>query len=335
MVTVSPNKGSVKGGNVIRVRGHHLRDQREGNPVIKIGDQALTNLRSLDESDSWDPNSIEVYEGTVPSALQAGTYPITINNHWGATTIATKYTYGAKPEITSISPASAANSGGSLVTLTGKNFGTIGTPSVTIDGIKSPCVTRISDTKVVAMVPQTATTGSVDVNIIAGTGGGSPDLPSTMALVAAGTAPTISKVAPATVAIGGGDEVVLTGTGFGVAGTVGVRVGENCAKVISSTATSITFEAPSGDAAGATDIIVGATAATLTKVGALTYAATPGVTSVVPSSIASSAVWRCSQGSHQRCWLRFGRKDQGRFCCGSQLLGNRKWHQDYWHSHSD
>ena len=290
MVTVSPNKGSVKGGNTIRVRGHHLYDRNEGWPVIKIGDQALTNVNRIQSADSWDPNSIEVYEGTVPEAVKAGSYPITINNHWGATTIATKYTYGAKPEITSIAPASAANSGGSLVTLTGTGFGSIGTPSVTIDGVKSPCVTRVSDTKVIAMVPQTASTGSVDVNIIAGTGGGSPDLPAKMSLVAAGTAPTISKVAPSTVAIGGGDEVVITGTGFGAAGTVGVRVGENCARVISSTATSVTFEAPSGDAAGATDIVVGSTAATLTKAGALTYAATPGVTSVVPSSIASSAV---------------------------------------------
>ena len=39
MVTISPSKGSVKGGNKIRIRGHHLRDYMIGNTVVKIGGQ--------------------------------------------------------------------------------------------------------------------------------------------------------------------------------------------------------------------------------------------------------------------------------------------------------
>ncbi|MEY4391123.1 MAG: hypothetical protein RLZZ400_866, partial [Actinomycetota bacterium] len=210
-------------------------------------------------------------------------------NHCGDNVLSAKYTYSAKPEITSIAPAAVSNSGGSLITLTGKNFGTSGTPAVTIDGIKSPCVTRVSDTKVIAMVPANTKTGAVDVNMISGAGGGSPDLPASLTLNAAGAAPTISKVTPAAVSVGGGDEVVLTGTGFGAVGTVGVMVGANCARVTASTSTSVTIEVPSGDAAGVVDITVGSTTGTLVKVGALTYTPTPGVSKVEPSSIPSYA----------------------------------------------
>ena len=66
-------------------------------------------------------------------------------------------------------------------------------------------------------------------------------------------------------------------------------MGGNCARVTASTATTVTFEAPSGDVAGAADIVVGTSTGTLNKSAALTYVATPGVTSVVPSSINSSA----------------------------------------------
>lgn len=288
-ITLSPSKGSIAGGNKIRIRGHHLSDQINGYPVIKIGGQEVTSLNRISDEDWYEPNSMEVYEGVVPASVQSGAVPVTITNHMGTTTASVKYTYSAKPEITSIAPASVANSGGSLVTITGKNFGVSGTPAVTIDGIKSPCVTRVSDTKVVAMVPASTTVGKVDVNMISGAGGGSPDLPASMTLAAPGTLPTASKFAPSAVSIGGGDEIVITGTNFGAAGTVGVMVGANCARVTASTSTSITIEAPSGDAAGAADVTIGTTTGTVVKVAAVTYNPTPGVSKVLPSSIPSYA----------------------------------------------
>jgi len=215
---------------------------------------------------------------------------VVVSKHWGDIQSTAKYTNGAKPVKTTVAPATVSNTGGSLVTLTGKNFGAFGTPAVTIDGIKSPCVTRVSDTKIVAMVPADANTGDVAVNMISSVGGGSPDSPATLTLAAQTKAATVTKVAPTSISLGGGDEVVLTGTDFGAAGTFGVTVGGNCARITASTATTVTIEAPSGDAAGAVDVVVGTTTGTITKVGALTYAATPGVTSVVPSSIASVAV---------------------------------------------
>ena len=290
-VTVSPSKGSINGGNKVRVRGQNMREMMEWSPgVVKIGGQPLTDLREINSNDRWDPvNNYDTYEGVVPAATQAGAVPITVTNTFGETTISTKYIYSAKPVIDSVAPATVSNSGGSLVTLTGKNFGTVGTPTVTINGNKSPCVTRVSDTKVIAMVPADTATGDVDVNMISGAGGGSPDLPATVKLAAPSVATTATKVAPSAVSIAGGDSVVVTGTGFSAVGTVGVMVGANCAKVTASTSTSVTFEVPSGDTAGATDVVIGSTTGTVTKVGGLTYNPMPGVTSVVPSQIAPYA----------------------------------------------
>jgi len=288
-ITIAPAKGSLAGGNVIRISGHHMYDNAIYTyPVFKIGGQVVTNFQMTTESDYNDPSSIDSYLLTVPAAAAAGAVSVVVSNSWGDFQSSAKYTYGAKPEITSVAPATVSNTGGSLVTLTGKNFGASGTPAVTIDGIKSPCVTRVSDTKIVAMVPVSASTGAVDVNMISSVGGGSPDSPATLNLAAQTKAATVTKVAPSSVSIGGGDEVVLTGTDFGAAGTVGVTIGGNCARITAATATSLTIEAPSGDAAGAVDIVVGTSTGTLTKVGGLTYVATPGVTSVAPSSITSS-----------------------------------------------
>ncbi len=288
-VTVSPTKGSVNGGTTIKITGHHLGDPWNNYLPVKIGGIDATNVTQLRSDDWWSLDGTETYSAVVPAAPAAGAASITISNRWGDTTLSSKFNYGAKPEITSVAPATVSNSGGSLITLTGKNFGTLGTPSVTIDGIKSPCVTRVSDTKVVAMVPADAATGSVDVNLIAGTGGGSPDLPAQISLAASSANPTVKTVTPNKIAIGGGDEIVITGTNFGAAGTVGVTIGGNCATVSASSATSITVQTPSGDASGAADIVVGSTTGTLTKVGGVTYVATPGITSVAPSTIASSA----------------------------------------------
>jgi outer membrane protein OmpA-like peptidoglycan-associated protein len=288
-VSISPNKGALKGGNRFTIKGFNIMNRQNWEaPVVKIGGKVATNMQ-WGQWDQDNPREQDIFEGIIPAGVEAGSVPITITNEWGEFPVTAKYTYSGTPAITSISPSTVSNAGGALITLTGTGFGTIGIPSVTIDGIKSPCVTRVSDTKVVAMIPVGASAGSVDVNIISGAGGGAALSPSTVTLVASTTLPTATKFTPTSVALGGGDEIVITGTNFGAAGTVGVTVGGNCARVITSTATSITIEAPSGDVAGAADVVIGATTGSVTKVGAVTFVPSDGVTSVTPNSISTTA----------------------------------------------
>ena len=288
-VSITPNKGALKGGNKFRIKGFNIMNRKTWDPpIIKIGGKIVPDIQ-WGQWDTDNPREQDIFEGYIPAGVAVGSVPITVTTEWGEFPVTAKYTYSGKPDITSISPSSVSNAGGALITLTGTGFGTIGTPSVTIDGIKSPCVTRISDTSVVAMIPVGASAGSVDVNIISAAGGGSAATPATVTLVASTTLPTATKFTPTSVSLGGGDEIVITGTNFGASGTVGVTVGGNCARVISSTATSITIEAPSGDVAGAADVIIGATTGSVTKAAAITFAPNEGVASVTPNTIATTA----------------------------------------------
>ena len=296
-VAFSPAKGPLAGGNTVKVTGHHLCNyDRESWPTFAIGGVEVSNLSAIvcDNNSFWGSagnqqfDQLDKFSFTVPAGVSAGPADITIDIGYGPTPISTKYIYGAKPTITSISPSTVANTGGSLVTLNGANFGLSGTPTVTIDGVKSPYVQRISDSKVIAMVPASSSTGAVELNIISSSGGGALDTPASLTLNAASANPTISSVTPGTAGVAGGDVVTISGTGFS-ANSTGVTFGGVPAKVTASTATSLTVEVPTADSAGSVSIVVGTPTGLATKPNGFTYAATPGVTSVSPSTISSTA----------------------------------------------
>ncbi len=303
-VTISPAFDSLAGGKSIKVKGKYLLsyyyypDLDFGAGVMTNGDEnwasydwSLQNTKgySVDE----DCNSFEtcsagtdVWYFEVPEGQTAGKTPVAVCNDHGCAIARTKFIYGDKPEIAAVSPSSVAITGGSTITLTGKNFGLSGTPTVTIGGEKSPFVIRVSATKVTAVVPAHAA-GDVDVNILNPNGGGGNATPAKLKYVAAGTAPAITSVTPATSILAGGGEATIKGTGFGTAGTMGVLVGGKHAKVTASSATSITFEVPEGDETGAVNVIVNSTAGTKTKAAALTYVYPAGITSISPSLVSS------------------------------------------------
>lgn len=205
-----------------------------------------------------------------------------------------KFTYAGRPVVSSVSPAAVSAAGGSVLTLTGSNFGKSGLPSVTVNGLKASCVTRISDTKVTAVVPAsspaTAVTGA-EVSILPASGAGAPEAPGSIDLTSPGAAPVVSAPSaakPAAASTVGGTLVTVTGSGFGPAGTVGVTVGGECAKVTASTATSVTFEAPAASAAGLKPIVVSSITGSKTIANAIKYSAPAGVTTVAPAIVSSA-----------------------------------------------
>lgn len=292
-VTLSPAKGSVLGGNLVKVSGHFLCNPYLGEfaPTITIGGKPVSELNIVSCDSETSSGGLQ-YDGLdrmvfkAPSSAKVGAQEVTIDAGYGVFTIAQKYTYGDKPTVESILPATVANSGGSLVTINGSNFGTSGTPIVTIGGSKSPYVQRISDSKILAMVPASVTVGTVEVNVISSSGGGALDTPAAINLVAASKSPSVSSVSPASSTLGGGDVVTITGTGF-VAGATGVTINGVPAKVTTSSATSLSVEVPSADAPGKVDISVGVPTGLVLKASAFTYVVNSGVASVSPAVINS------------------------------------------------
>jgi outer membrane protein OmpA-like peptidoglycan-associated protein len=298
-VSLTPAKGPLAGGNTVKITGHHLcnygfnDDEDSQEPVITIGGQQVTNLSIISgcDEDSWYASSdgknfdgLDKLSFTVPAGMTAGAADLTLDIGYGPTKSAVKYTYGAKPTVTAIAPSIVANTGGSIVTITGTNFGSAGTPTVIIDGNKSPYVKRLSDTKVLAMVPASSSTGAVEVQLISASGGGALDVPATLTYAAASTNPTISGITPNNGGVAGGDVITISGTGFDLVAT-GVTIAGIPAKVTAATATSLTVETPTADNAGAADIVVGTPTGIATSTGGYTFNATPGITSVSPSSI--------------------------------------------------
>jgi hypothetical protein len=292
-VNMSPAKGPLVGGNVVKISGHFLCNTGLWTPpVITIGGKPVTELTQL-SCDSKRSSTGDQYDGLdrysfkVPPSTTAGPAEVSVDIGYGAVVISQKYVYGGKPVINSITPSSVANTGGSMVTIEGASFGISGTPIVTIGGEKSPYVVRVSDSKLLAMVPASAATGSVDLNVISSSGGGALDIPASITLVAASEGPTIKSISPATSSLSGGDSAVITGTGFS-ASTTGVTLGGIPAKVTAVTSTTLTIEVPGADVVGAANLAVGTSTGLAIKNSAFTYTANPGVTSVAPGVVKST-----------------------------------------------
>jgi RHS repeat-associated protein len=153
------------------------------------------------------------------------------------------YTFSAAtatPVVYSVTPSAAGL--GSQVTIAGSNFGTSqGSSSVTFNGTATSSITSWTNSQIVAIVPTTATSGSVvvTVNSVAS----NADITFTV------INPVVSAVTPASAPVGG--TVTVTGTGFGALQN-GSQVQFNglAGNVTSWSATSVTLTVPSGATSG-------------------------------------------------------------------------------------
>lgn len=291
-LSFSPSSGPVAGGTVITLRGRFIVSGTD-NLVVKVGDQTVTDPTVVSEADG-EGNPFDTYtQGQdvisfpAPASAATGPVPITVTNDIGTTAAAGTFTYSARPTITSIVPATVANSGGSVITVQGTAFGTSGRPTVIINGVKSPYVTAISAGRLTAVVPPAVgTTGPVAVSVSSSQGGGISSA-AILDLVAPTTLPTISGVSPASGPVGA--DVTLTGTGFGAAGTAGVSVGGQWSLVTAASPTSLTFEVPPTDTTGAEDVVVGATTGAVTEAAGFTVLPAAGIATVTPPTVPSYA----------------------------------------------
>jgi RHS repeat-associated protein len=153
------------------------------------------------------------------------------------------YTFSAAtstPVVYSVTPSSGGL--GSQVTIAGSNFGgTQGSSSITFNGIAASSITSWTNSQIVAIVPTTATSGSVVVT--ANSVASNADMTFTV------INPVVSAVTPASAPVGG--TVTVTGTGFGALQN-GSQVQFNGlgGNVTSWSATSVTLTVPSGATSG-------------------------------------------------------------------------------------
>ncbi len=230
ITTISPTSGPE--GTLVTVTGTNF-GTTQGSSVIKFNGliAAVT---------TWSNTQITV---AVPRGATTGNVAVIVN---GVASNGKTFTVTGALTITAISPTSGPE--GTLVTVTGTNFGaTQGTSTLKFNGLVT-AVTTWSNTQITVAVPKGATTGNVAVlvNKVASNG---KTFTVTGAL-------TITSISPTSGAVGA--TVTITGTNFGATqGTSTVKFnGKLVATYVSWSSSSIKVLVPSGATSGPLVVLV-------------------------------------------------------------------------------
>ncbi|WP_406263294.1 IPT/TIG domain-containing protein [Streptomyces sp. NBC_00191] len=148
--------GPTGGGNTVTINGTGLTTAS----TVNFGANAATPTVISD-------NQLSV---TVPTGAGPGTVSVSVTTA-GGTNNGLSYTYVDTPTVTTLSPNSGSDDGGTAVTITGTNLST--TQSITFDGALAP-FTAVTSTSVIAVTPP-GSAGAVDV-VVTTTGGSATEV---------------------------------------------------------------------------------------------------------------------------------------------------------------
>ncbi|MBT0768317.1 IPT/TIG domain-containing protein [Kineosporia sp. J2-2] len=267
---LSPNSGPEAGGRTVTISGSGFT----GATGVSFGGTPVPVGQLTVSSDS----SITV---TAPPGT-AGTVVVTVTAPGGTSGNvlgASNFTYVAAPVVSGISPNTGATAGDPLTGITISGSGFSGATSVDFGGT---AVTPLSvtNTQITLLGFPAHATGPVYVRVTTPNGGTSAQTASSV-FTYVGT-PTLTSITPDTGPVGGGGDVVLTGTGFTNATSVqfGATAGTNLRK---DSDTQITVQVPSGVTAGTRNVTVVSSYGT-SNAQTYTYAALPVLTSLTPGT---------------------------------------------------
>jgi hypothetical protein len=148
VTAIKPAEGPVSGGTVVTITGTNF-----GKAVaVKFGSIAATAA------------SCNATECSATSPAGTGTVDVTVTTLGGASaaTTADRFSYAAAPTVTAIKPKEGPVTGGTLVTVTGTNFGKA--PVVTFGSTAAISITVKSANSLTAISPPGS--GTVDVRVL-------------------------------------------------------------------------------------------------------------------------------------------------------------------------
>ncbi|MBI2764772.1 MAG: IPT/TIG domain-containing protein [Chloroflexi bacterium] len=245
---IQPNAGPTAGGNIVTVKGFNFTSGllvMFGNALVPPADVTFV-----------DPTMFTV---KVPKAV-AGPVEVKVTTPSGTSPAVpgvTLYTYTDGPIVQGLNPKEGSTGGGTIVIITGVNFGiaTAPVPQVLFGTTPAEAVNRNSETQITALSPAVAAPGPVDIIVTTGQGS-SPVAPEDVYTYKS-VPPTITGLSPDNGPVFGGTTVTLTGVGFlGVVCPDGVKFGTvKAASCTVNSDTSITAVSPP-NVAGPTTVIV-------------------------------------------------------------------------------
>jgi len=271
---ISVGSGATSGGTVITISGSGFT----GATAVTFAASTFLSEPAAGFTVNGD-TSITAWSPADPQ----GTVDILVTTPYGTSqpTGADRFTYtlASVPSISSISASSGLTTGGTVVRITGTNLG--GTTSVMF-GTLSARFTIVSPTAINALAPPEAA-GTVDIQVV--TQSGSSATSSSDEYTYVDPAPTVSAVAPASGATGGGTLVTISGSGF--TGAPGVDFGAVPASAFTVVSDQTIVATAPPAAAGLVDITIATFDGTSSTSSSDEYTfstITPSVTGVTPSS---------------------------------------------------
>jgi len=256
ITSVSPANGTV--GSQVTITGTGFGAFQQTSTVAFNGVQAGAT--------SWSDTSIVAI---VPTSATTGNVVVTVS---GTPSNGVNFTVSAAaPTITGLSPSSGGI--GTLVTVTGTNFGaTQGTSTVTFNGVVAT-PTSWSGTSILVPAPNNATTGPVVLTV----GGVASN-----ALTFTVLPPSITSLNPASGVVG--TSVMISGTNFGpTQGSSSVEfsapIGFVFATPTTWSSTSIVVPVPSGTATGNVMVVVSGQ-----NSNSILFTLVPSITALSPTS---------------------------------------------------
>ena len=197
---LTPNTGSEEGGTDVIITGENLAEASE----VRFGTTKASSFNVL---------SATAIEAVAPSSAKPGAVEISVTTPYGQSHAveADKFTYGPPPHVAAVTPSTGPASGGTQVTITGKDLA--GATVVEFGGIPAEIVSP-GGAEMIVQAPS-GVVGEAHVTVT------TPYGTSTKAGKNLFTyKPTITSVTPNSGPAAGGTEVKVTGSGF-VAGSEG------------------------------------------------------------------------------------------------------------------
>jgi hypothetical protein len=235
--SVTPATGADTGGDTVVITGTGFM----GTTAVTFG----TTPASVFTVDSDT-------QITTISPAGTGTVDITVTTPVDTSAVSQAdqftYTIPTGPQVTGIAPASGSSAGGDTIVITGSGF--TGATDVGFDTTSASSFTVDSDTQITAISP--AGTG-IAVDITVTTPAGTSPISTAGVFTYTTSGPLVTGIAPDTGSAGGGDTIVVTGSGFTGATDVGFDFTSASAMTVDSD-TQITAISPAGT--GTVDITV-------------------------------------------------------------------------------
>ncbi len=269
VTTVTPTSGPSAGGTVVTLKGSGF----VAGATVTIGSAAT---------------SVTVVSSTTIKATTSATSPgsdeVVVSDANGTSSGGPSFTYTAPalPVVTSVSPVSGPQSGGTTVTIKGSALNTGGTPTVKFGSVTATEVLSASATAVKVHSPVAGSPGVVDVTVTTAAGTSEISAKDHYEYVPP-AAPKVTKVTPTSGPTSGGTVVTLKGTGFVAGASVTIGSAATSVNVVSATTIKATTSAT---AAGSDEVVVSDANGTSTGGPSFTYTnpSAPTVTKVTPTS---------------------------------------------------